>query len=137
MRSDCDASIFQNRLGVEAAIRKTSSFICCSNMNSSSMATSLTTVPTRSNPGGTNAFLDPAGSENPGFHTERYYIRYKFEGTPLKLHVGADLWNVDQAGIVGDDDPRIALFADFGNFDAMAAAVIQYESQRHRPGKRQ
>ena len=57
-------------------------------------------------------------------------MRYKFEGTPLKLHVGADLWNVDQAGIVGDDDPRIALFADFGNFDAMAAAVIQYESQR-------
>ena len=71
-----------------------------------------------------------AGSENPGFHTERYYIRYKFPGTPLKLHVGADLWNVDQAGIVGDDDPRIAVFGEFGNFDVMAAAVIQYESQR-------
>lgn len=37
---------------------------------------------------------------------------------------------MDQAGLVGDDDPRIAVFADFGNFDAMAAAVVQYESQR-------
>jgi hypothetical protein len=37
---------------------------------------------------------------------------------------------VDQAGIVGDDDPRFALFGEFGNFDVMAAAVIQFESQR-------
>jgi hypothetical protein len=82
------------------------------------------------NPGGTDVFGRAAGTENPGFHTERYYIRYKFPGTPLKLHVGADLWNVDQAGLVGDDDPRFALFGEFGNFDVMAAAVIQYESQR-------
>jgi hypothetical protein len=82
------------------------------------------------NPGGTSVFGQASGGENPGFHTERYWIRYKFPGTPLKLHVGADLWNVDQAGIVGDDDPRIALFGDFGNFDVMAAAVIQFESQR-------
>jgi hypothetical protein len=46
------------------------------------------------------------------------------------MRVGADLWNVDQAGIVGDDDPRFAIFADFGDIDVMAAAVVQYESQR-------
>ena len=71
-----------------------------------------------------------ASTENPGFHVERFWIDYKFAGTPLRMRVGADLWNVDQAGIVGDDDPRFALFVEFGNFDVMAAAVIQYESQR-------
>jgi hypothetical protein len=46
------------------------------------------------------------------------------------MRVGADLWNVDQAGLVGDDDPRFALFGEFGDFDVMGAAVIQFESQR-------
>ena len=32
--------------------------------------------------------------------------------------------------LVGDDDPRFALFGEFGDFDVMAAAVIQFESQR-------
>jgi hypothetical protein len=82
------------------------------------------------NPGGTSVFGTGASTENPGFHTERYWIDYKFAGTPLRMRVGADLWNVDQAGIVGDDDPRLALFGEFGNFDVLAAAVIQYESQR-------
>src|SRR5262245_50438328 len=83
-----------------------------------------------SNPGGTDVFGRAPSTENPGFHIERYWIDYQFAGTPLRMRVGADLWNVDQAGIVGDDDPRFALFAQFGNFDVMAAAVIQYESQR-------
>jgi hypothetical protein len=82
------------------------------------------------NPGGTDAFGRAPSTENPGFHIERYWIDYKFAGTPLRMRVGADLWNVDQAGLVGDDDPRFALFGEFGNFDVMAAAVIQYESQR-------
>jgi hypothetical protein len=82
------------------------------------------------NPGGTDVFGRPASTENPGFHTERYWIDYKFPGTPLRMRVGADLWNVDQAGLVGDDDPRFALFGEFGDFDVMGAAVIQFESQR-------
>src|SRR3989441_7632037 len=82
------------------------------------------------NPGGTDVFGRASAGETPGFHTERYWIRYKFPGTPLKLHVGADLWNVDQAGLYGDDDPRIAVFGDFGDFDVMAQIVPQYESQR-------
>jgi len=82
------------------------------------------------NPGGTDVFGRAAGTENPGFHVERYWIDYKFEGTPLRMRVGADLWSVDQAGLVGDDDPRFAIFGEFGDFDVMAAAVIQYESQR-------
>jgi hypothetical protein len=71
-----------------------------------------------------------ASTENPGFHVERYWIDYKFAGTPLRLRVGADLWCLDPAGTVADDDPRIALYGDFGNFDVMASAVAKLESQR-------
>src|SRR6266511_5351508 len=82
------------------------------------------------NPGGTDVFGRAASTENPGFHIERYWIDYKFAGTPLRMRVGADLWAQDQASLVSDDDPRFALFGDFGNIGVMAAAVIQYESQR-------
>jgi hypothetical protein len=82
------------------------------------------------NPGGTDVFGRAAATENPGFHIERYWIDYKFQGTPLRMRVGADLWTQDQAGLVGDDDPRFALFLDLGDFDVTAAAVYQFESQR-------
>jgi hypothetical protein len=82
------------------------------------------------NPGGTDVFGRAASTENPGFHVERYWIDYKFSGTPLRMRVGADLWSVDQAGLVSVDDPRFAIFGEFGEFEVMAAAVIQYESQR-------
>lgn len=81
-------------------------------------------------PGGTDVFGRPAVSENNGTHIERYWIDYTFLGTPLRMRVGADLWRLDQAGIVGDDDPRFAVFAKFGNLDLTAAAVVQFESQR-------
>ncbi len=83
-----------------------------------------------SNPGGTDVFGRAAATENPAFHIERYWIDYQFAGTPLRLRVGADLWIQDQAGLVGDDDPRLALFVEQGPFGAMAAAVLQNESQR-------
>ena len=78
----------------------------------------------------TDVFGRAPSTENPGFHIERYWIDYKFAGTPLRLRVGADRWAQDQASLVSDDDPRFALFFESGNFDAMAAAVIQFESQR-------
>jgi hypothetical protein len=40
------------------------------------------------NPGGTDVFGRAAGPENPAFHVERYWIDYKFLGTPLRLRVG-------------------------------------------------
>src|SRR5215470_14170403 len=82
------------------------------------------------NPGGTDVFGRAPSTENSGFHIERYWIDYKFAGTPLRLRVGADRWAQDQASLVSDDDPRFVLFVDLGNFDAMAAAVIESESQR-------
>ena len=83
-----------------------------------------------SNPGGTDVFGRPASTENPGFHIERYWIDYKFPGTPLRMRVGADLWLQDQAGLVADDDPRFVVFGEFGDFNVMAAAVYQFEAQR-------
>src|SRR5262249_35090798 len=63
-----------------------------------------------SNPGGTNLFGVAATTENPGFRIYNLYIDYKFEGTPLRLRVGADLWNLDPAGLIGRHDPRAAVF---------------------------
>jgi hypothetical protein len=130
MRTDADAALFQNRFGVEFRYQKNLELYLLFQHEQFVDGSLIDDRSNSTNPGGTDVFGRAAGTENPGFHTERYYITYTFPGTPLKLRVGADLWNVDQAGLVGDDDPRIALFGDFGNFDVTAAAVIQYESQR-------
>jgi len=82
------------------------------------------------NPGGADVFGRRASSENPGFRIERFWIDYTFPGTPLRMRVGGDLWSTDQAGLVGDDDPRFALFAKFGDLDLQAAAVIQNAATR-------
>jgi hypothetical protein len=67
------------------------------------------------------------------WNLERAWIDYSFPGTPLRMRVGADLWFTDPAGVIGDDDPRIALYADLGpkkQVQLYAAAVIQTESLR-------
>jgi hypothetical protein len=83
-----------------------------------------------SNPGGVDVFGRNASTENPGFRVERYWIRYKFPGTPVMMHVGADLWAVSQAGILGNDNPRIGIEAEFGDLLVYASAVVERESQR-------
>src|SRR5215467_8475611 len=82
------------------------------------------------NPGGTDIFGRAASTENKGFFCVFCWLDYKFEGTPLRIRVGYDLWTLDQAALIGDNDPRFAIFGDFGDIDVMAAAVYQYESQR-------
>ena len=47
------------------------------------------------------------------------------------MRVGADLWYSDQAGMVGDDDPRFALYWDLpGDLEIGAWAVLQTAAQR-------
>src|SRR5256885_4832623 len=82
------------------------------------------------NPGGTDIFGRGTITENKGFYCKYCWLDYKFEGTPLRFRVGFDLWTLDQAGYLGDNDPRFAVFGDFGDLDVMAAAVVEYESQR-------
>src|SRR5215831_12732962 len=82
------------------------------------------------NPGGTDIFGRPASTENKGFFCKFCWLDYKFEGMPLRMRVGFDLWRLDQAGLVGDNDPRLALFGEFGDFDVTAAAILQFTGQR-------
>ena len=82
-----------------------------------------------SNPGGTSVFGNAASTENPGFRVERFWTRYRFEGTPVTLFVGAEL-KVSQAGIFGNDDPGVGVELAFGNLELSAKAYIERESQR-------
>src|SRR5207302_421550 len=82
------------------------------------------------NPGGTDIFGRAASTENKGSYCKYCWLDHKFECTPLRFRVGLDLWTLDQAGYLGDNDPRFAVFGDFGDLDVMAAAVVQFESQR-------
>jgi hypothetical protein len=82
------------------------------------------------NPGGTDVFGRAATTENNGPAFIVAYVDYKFEGTPLRIRMGWDLSYVDQAGIVGDRDPRISLFGDFGNLDLRLSAVRPRAGQR-------
>jgi hypothetical protein len=83
-----------------------------------------------SNPGGTDVFGRAAVTENPGFRVERFWTRYQFSGTPVSLLVGAILDGESQAGILGTDDPRIQLEAEFGDLTLWAKALVSRESSR-------
>ena len=82
------------------------------------------------NPGGTDIFGRAPVSENNGPEFIVAYVDYKFEGTPLRLRAGFDLSYVDQAGLVGDRDPRVSLFGDFGDLDVRVSAVSVFNAQR-------
>jgi hypothetical protein len=83
-----------------------------------------------SNPGGTDVFGRAASTENPGFRVERFWARYRFEGTPVTLFVGAELKKVSQAGIFGNDDPGIGVEAQFGDLELSAKVYMERESMR-------
>jgi hypothetical protein len=80
-----------------------------------------------------NAFSEPndiEGRQRNTVNLERAWIEYEFPHTGLALQVGARLWTLDQAAVIGDDDPRIALTYKVGDLEFQAAAVIQTESLR-------
>jgi hypothetical protein len=70
------------------------------------------------------------GRQRNTVNLERAYIQYDVPNTGLTMEVGARLWTTDAAGVLGDDDPRFALFYKMGNLEFQAAAVIQTESLR-------
>jgi hypothetical protein len=130
MEGEGDLSYAKLRLGVEARYQKNLTMYLLFEHQQIFDGNLIDDRANSTNPGGTDVFGRAAGTENPGFHVERYYIDYKFPGTPLRMRVGADLWRLDQAGLLGDDDPRFAVFGEFGDLEVTAAAVIQNESQR-------
>jgi hypothetical protein len=74
---------------------------------------------------------DTEGLQRNTVNLERAWIQYDFPNTGLTMQVGAMLWTLDQAGVIGDDDPRFALMYKAGNLEFQAAAVIQTESLRY------
>jgi hypothetical protein len=64
------------------------------------------------------------------WNLERLWFEYTMPNTPLRFVVGADLWTTDPAGVIGDDDPRVAVFATFGNLELSVQATMQTEGLR-------
>src|SRR5215471_12844726 len=77
----------------------------------------------QTNPGGTDVFGRAASTENNAPEFIVAYVDYKFQGTPLRVRAGWDLTSWDQAGLVGDRDPRFSLFGDFDPLDVHVSAV--------------
>ena len=80
-----------------------------------------------------NAWSEPTeieGRQRNNVNLERAWIQYDVPNTGLTMEVGARLWTLDQAAVIGDDDPRFALFYKAGNLELQAGAVIQTESLR-------
>lgn len=72
------------------------------------------------------------GDQNAGNspHVERFWIDYQWNDV-IRTRVGADLWKVDQFGLLGDDDPSFAVFiTPSPDLQFHARAAIQTESQR-------
>jgi hypothetical protein len=82
------------------------------------------------NPGGTDVFGRAATTENNSALLKIAWLDYRFPGTPVRMRVGFDLVPWDQAGFIGDNDPRFSVYVDLGDFDLKAAAWRQFESQR-------
>jgi hypothetical protein len=91
--------------------------------------------------GGDDTNFDDGGNVNCGefgngclqrntWNLERLWIDYTLQNTPLRFRFGADLWTTDPAGVLGDDDPRVAVFAKFGALELSASVVMQTTSQR-------
>jgi len=129
-RSGSDTFWMQSRFGVDFRYQKSTELQLVLQQVTTLDGNTTDDRMNSTNPGGTDVFGRAAVTENKGFFCVYCWLDYKFEGTPLRLRVGYDLWRVDQAGLIGDNDPRIAFFGDFGDFDVMAAAVYQYTSQR-------
>ena len=63
-------------------------------------------------------------------HVERFWIDYKWNSL-IRTRVGADLWRVDQFGLLGDDDPNFGLFiTPSKDLEISARAVWQHASAR-------
>ncbi len=72
------------------------------------------------------------GNQNAGNspHIERYWIDYRWSDL-LRTRVGADLWRHDPMGLLGDDDPRFAVYiTPSPDLELHVSAVVQTESQR-------
>ncbi|MGQ4808927.1 hypothetical protein NKDENANG_02322 [Candidatus Entotheonellaceae bacterium PAL068K] len=71
------------------------------------------------------------GADN--FGVERFWVDYKWPGTPLRMRAGAALVQVTQAGMINDDNPGFAVYAEFPTWSLWASAYIRQEGSRTSP----
>jgi hypothetical protein len=128
--TDSDLTWAEVRIGVDARYRKNLTFQLLFEQQHVFDGNLIDGRANEENPGGTDVFGREAETENGGLHVERFWLRYKFEGTPLTLFVGAELKSIGVVGIFGNDDPGIGLEAEFGNLRLSAKAYMEREAQR-------
>ena len=104
---DGDILYAELRLGVEARYQKNLSMTLLFEQQQVFDGQLIDDRSNASNPGGTDVFGRAASTENPAFHIERFWIDY-FSGTPYACALAQI--RQDQAGLVGDDDPRCPVF---------------------------
>ena len=128
--TDSDLTWAEVRIGVDARYRKNLTFQLLFEQQHVFDGNLIDGRANEENPGGTDVFGREAETENGGVHVERFWLRYKFEGTPLTLFVGAELKSIGVVGIFGNDDPGIGLEAEFGKLRLSAKAYMEREAQR-------
>src|SRR5437016_8315237 len=77
-----DGTYAELRLGVEARYQKNLTLYLLFEHQQIFDGNTIDDRSNSTNPGGTDVFGRAPSSENPGFHIERYWIDYKFTGTP-------------------------------------------------------
>ena len=124
MRQEADLFYAELRFGVDFRYQKSLTFQLLFENQSVFDGNLIDDRANASNPGGTDVFGRAAGTENPGFRVERFWARYKFAGTPVPCS-SAPSWMVRiRRGSIGNDDPRIAIEAEFGDLTVWAKALI-------------
>jgi hypothetical protein len=122
-----DALFFQGRLGADFRHQKNFLFQILFQWEGAMDGNLVDDRHNATSPGGGTG----AVTEDESTNLERMWMEYKFEGTPVRIRVGADLWFSDQGGMIADDDPRFALYLDLpGDLEIGAWAVLQTSSLR-------
>ena len=73
---------------------------------------------------------NPTDGGRNSVHVERFWIDYRLPKTSLRMRVGADLWCLDIACVVSDDDPGIKFFYNAGDFEARTFIIVNQESAK-------
>ena len=92
---DGDLFYAELRFGVDFRYQKNLTFQLLFENQSVFDGRPLMIAPTKTIRAAPTCLAGRPSTENPGFRVERFWVRYKFPGTPILLHVGPDLQAVE------------------------------------------
>jgi hypothetical protein len=130
MSQDCDCMHFQAHFGVDMRYKKELTFHLRFrhwNIYDANIADDRELDET---PGGTSKFGEAPAGEGEGMNLQQAQINYKFPGTPVELRLGWQQWFLDQAGLLSDNVPRVAVFVNMEPIEFHVGVVILRESTR-------